>query len=534
MTAPFVVAQLLIQSDGLTFGGSDYIVPDWPRKRIHLFSQTLIRTYTTDKMTQLPLHSVATAPIYIYAIPGLDPQSGDILCLGNSASTAFPSNVMHIFRVSPETGAVTDHNGTMSSLGSYPSGVWVPESLVGVVCGSMAYAISKEDAFSGEVCAHRATSPMIHAGHEHYIVSNSRVNRANLCAGASGDAGASAFLIDTNNPHDATVNVYYVKIAPGAETYNPASWPATNPYITSGTLRAIPMGEIDPAYGYMTGSAIGYDSTDGNIIIDCNGDSRETPQRIAKINAETGEVMWSTVARIHTQNLQATRITDGKLWILGGNLRVSTVIDTMTGADTVVPLTGLDFSSYRDVVYDGANLAVFRGTYATGGSGNAFPAEPAPGTGSFNGFGIIWPLVKSPIALDNLLVEAELPPSEGLIYRWRSRQFYNAAPTSLGAVQISLDEAILRPAPSGRKQPTLANPRAGRDLSLPSGVNALFRIFVGPDGENLFYTKTLDQERMVFRLPSGLKAFNWQFEVISRVPIYSVELASTMRELKKV
>jgi hypothetical protein len=44
----------------------------------------------------------------------------------------------------------------------------------------------------------------------------------------------------------------------------------------------------------------------------------------------------------------------------------------------------------------------------------------------------------------------------------------------------------------------------------------------------------LDEPRTIFRLPSGLKAFNWQFEIVARVPVHSVELASTMRELKTV
>jgi hypothetical protein len=47
-------------------------------------------------------------------------------------------------------------------------------------------------------------------------------------------------------------------------------------------------------------------------------------------------------------------------------------------------------------------------------------------------------------------------------------------------------------------------------------------------------TKVLDQDRMIFRLPGGLKAFCWQFEIVSRVPIFSVELASTMKELQGV
>jgi hypothetical protein len=117
-----------------------------------------------------------------------------------------------------------------------------------------------------------------------------------------------------------------------------------------------------------------------------------------------------------------------------------------------------------------------------------------------------------------------------LIYRWRSREFYMAAPVSLGACQISCDPAVEAPAPHDVVPP----PASGMDsLVLPPGINALFRLFCGPS-QQLVHEQWLQQTRSIFRFPSGRKAFNWQFEIIARVPIHSVELASTMRELKGV
>ena len=112
-----------------------------------------------------------------------------------------------------------------------------------------------------------------------------------------------------------------------------------------------------------------------------------------------------------------------------------------------------------------------------------------------------------------------------LNYQWRSKQFYLVAPASLGACQISSEPSITDPAPlvSALGQPVL-----------PPGVRALFRLFVGPDGETMTLEKRLTQPREIFRLPSGRKAFCWQFEIVANVPIHSVELASTMRELKTV
>jgi len=117
-----------------------------------------------------------------------------------------------------------------------------------------------------------------------------------------------------------------------------------------------------------------------------------------------------------------------------------------------------------------------------------------------------------------------------LIYRWRSREFYFPAPVSLGACQISLDPDVTEPAPKDMIPP----PDSGMsNLNLPNGVNAIFRLYAGPS-QDLIHEEWLQQARCIFRFPSGRKAFNWQFEIIARVAVHSVELASTMRELKGV
>lgn len=124
------------------------------------------------------------------------------------------------------------------------------------------------------------------------------------------------------------------------------------------------------------------------------------------------------------------------------------------------------------------------------------------------------------------------PDTQPLIYRWRSKEFYLQAPTSLGACQISLDPAVALPPPpySGSSPP----PMAPANLNLPPGINARFTLYAGPNAQHRVMSRNLIKEREIFRLPSGFKAFNWQVEVVADVPIYSIELASTMRELMKV
>jgi hypothetical protein len=122
------------------------------------------------------------------------------------------------------------------------------------------------------------------------------------------------------------------------------------------------------------------------------------------------------------------------------------------------------------------------------------------------------------------------PATEALTYRWRSKQFYLPAPASMGACQISIDRGITdtfppQGPPLGSGDPT---------LSLPSGVNAKFSLFIGPDAASPVMTKNLTKPREIFRLPSGYKVFTYQIEIVSRVPIHQIEIARTMKELAGV
>ena len=64
---------------------------------------------------------------------------------------------------------------------------------------------------------------------------------------------------------------------------------------------------------------------------------------------------------------------------------------------------------------------------------------------------------------------------------------------------------------------------------LPAGVNCLFRFFA--DGR-LVLEQPVTRVAHEFRLPSGFKAFEHQFELVSRVPVYRVEVATSMKELR--
>lgn len=132
------------------------------------------------------------------------------------------------------------------------------------------------------------------------------------------------------------------------------------------------------------------------------------------------------------------------------------------------------------------------------------------------------------IIADKKVYRWDSPDTDPLTYRWRSKRFFSPVPVSLGACQIAIDPAVLDEPPDD-DPPPLDN--GDTTLELPEGVNAVFRLYAGSD-DVLITTRSLTKPLELFRIPGGFKAFDWQFEVVSRVKIHSVELASTMKELK--
>ena len=129
---------------------------------------------------------------------------------------------------------------------------------------------------------------------------------------------------------------------------------------------------------------------------------------------------------------------------------------------------------------------------------------------------------------NGVIYEWDHPGNEPQIYRWKSKQFFTPMPLSLGAVQVELDPEVWTPPPL-----TPLHPLDNGDvtINLPTGINAQFRYYAGP-GLSLMMSRNLTQQMEIFRLPNGFKCFDHQFEVVSRVPISSIQVATTLGELK--
>ena len=121
------------------------------------------------------------------------------------------------------------------------------------------------------------------------------------------------------------------------------------------------------------------------------------------------------------------------------------------------------------------------------------------------------------------------PGSRGCTYRWKSKQFFTPMPISLGAAQVELDPQIYNAPPTDQMPLDNGDP----SVHLPAGVNAQFKYYAGPQLQ-LIMTRNLTKQMEIFRLPAGFKCFDHQAEVVSRAPITSIQLATTLQELKGV
>jgi hypothetical protein len=150
---------------------------------------------------------------------------------------------------------------------------------------------------------------------------------------------------------------------------------------------------------------------------------------------------------------------------------------------------------------------------------NTFEAVDSIWNDPFNG--------KTYVMAAKVVYEYDAQDQPNLPCKWISKEFYMEAPVNFGACQITCSPDIYD-TPSG-DIPPLSN--GDTTLELPAGINAVFSLYAGGQ---LVMQDYLTETRNIFRLPSGFKAFDWQFELLTLVEIYGVEIAETMQELKKV
>lgn len=380
----YQIAQLLVPSDGL--GTPTAAIVDWPRGKLYLWDDftPAIRRYTTALAVQSPLSSVSLSLAYM-ACGAVDPLTGNLILQAGAFSNGVP-----VRKYDPATLALLDTFGaSVGGIPSYPTSVWFGQSLVCVVCNGVSYALVKDSAFSGGVAVIRVDT-MEHAGSHAAVVSGSTNNRGIMCAGASGPAGGSAFLTWDGlvTPAAASIPLYIVEILPGAETYVPATWPTTNAFISHSTVGTIAATSIDPAWTTLQAHSIGYDATDGNVLLDVTGNGATT-HYIAKVNAASAAVLWAAALPNSGAALPGYRVSDQRAMFLPSGAR--DFIATDTGVLTTAAMAGL--SAITSVMADDASRrALLHATYVA----TSALVPVAGGASSFTAWAILGPIIVAP------------------------------------------------------------------------------------------------------------------------------------------
>lgn len=396
--ATLEIAELIVPSDGL--GAPTNAVIDWPRGKIYLsrlISQTpgTVRVYDAALVTQNPIMSVTLENGLL--VGDVDPLTGGLVFQGGAFGAG---NQTPVNKYDPTTLARTGTFGVYSSLGTYPGGIDFSESLVCVGVGTQAsggasqvtYALLKASAFSGAVGVIRVDN-MTAAGFNGNVVSNGTDNRGAMCAGASGPTRGSVFLTDSDSPQ-SSIHLYTVVILPGAETYNIASWPTTNPFISSATVGTIVASAIDPTWTAFSAFGIGYDAVDGNVLIDVRHTAGVAiPRYIIKVDSATAAVIWAA------PNLSAVGAVDEFLpnyRVAAGSLTVrastaSNVINAATGGVTSTALGGVlapdGISPAASTAGDDVSGLMLLDTQFTEGANSPTPVAGTPA--SFTGWAIM-------------------------------------------------------------------------------------------------------------------------------------------------
>jgi hypothetical protein len=113
------------------------------------------------------------------------------------------------------------------------------------------------------------------------------------------------------------------------------------------------------------------------------------------------------------------------------------------------------------------------------------------------------------------------PPTTNFMpTRWKSKEFQFQYPENFGCYAIHWDDR------------RYTNPNYGIDVC-PMGEKVRLKIYV--NGESVpVYNQVVPRNGRPVRLPSGFKSDIWQFEIQARAPIYSLHVASTVKELRNV
>ena len=111
------------------------------------------------------------------------------------------------------------------------------------------------------------------------------------------------------------------------------------------------------------------------------------------------------------------------------------------------------------------------------------------------------------------------PPTNDLMpVLWRSKEFQFQYQENFGCYAIYWDDA------------RYSNYNYGISI-MPTTEKVRFKVYAD---RRVVYDQIVPKNGRPIRLPSGFKGDIWQFEIKARAPVYTMHVASTMKELKGV
>ena len=123
--------------------------------------------------------------------------------------------------------------------------------------------------------------------------------------------------------------------------------------------------------------------------------------------------------------------------------------------------------------------------------------------------------------LDTGTVQRWNPPTDDLMpVVWRSKEFQYVFEENFACYAIYWDQDRYN-----------LSAKTYAPTVMPINQEVWFQVWAN---RRSIYNQKVPKNGAPIRLPSGFKADIWQFEVRARAPVYSVHVASTMKELKSV
>ena len=347
----------------------------------------------------------------------------------------FPTTIT--YKIDPVAFTSIATFGTQSIFDSYPTTFGNPGTggACSVTVNNVPYLIVKElEGNAGVIRTDNMTASGYYAS-----VSTGDQSKSYICAGKSGSAGTVFFGDQAESSHP-TAGVYVMTISTGAENYNIASWPTTNPDITSALLVNLAATSVDATWTTIAIQGLGYDTKDDLVIVQVTQYADESVTYLIALNSTTGDIVWSNLlSSFTTTEMQLNRTTYGQIAMLGG--AGSTWINGYNGGLTN-SIDGLGTTGRYNSSDDVTQYIVTQVSYTQ----DTDTPQPVDGStpSSFSGYAIlggVWPFNPAPTTVMGLtdLTVIENPPTTqpNLSLRWSDdggASFSNPVERSLGGV----------------------------------------------------------------------------------------------------